>query len=174
MIPIIETTRLILRGMERRDFPAFAAIWREPEVVRFIGGKPFSEAESWGRFKSNAGSWVLDGHGQWGIFRKADGMLLGQVGFFRALRGLGADFDRAPEAGWVLCGKAQGQGYGPEAVAAAHDWFDAQIFGGESWGMIDVGHVVSLRLAARFGYQMVREAEFMGDAVTLLVRKRSV
>jgi RimJ/RimL family protein N-acetyltransferase len=174
MIPVIETERLILRGMGRQDFPAFAAIWTEPDVVRFIGGKPFSETESWGRFKGNAGSWVLDGHGQWGIFHKADGVLLGQVGFFMAKRGLGVDFDGAPEAGWVLSGIAQGQGYGPEAVAAAHRWFDAQSFGGISWVMIDVDHAVSLALAGRFGYERVREATFMGDNVMLLVRRRSV
>ena len=94
---MIETERLFLRGMVRRDFPAFMAIWREPEVVRFIGGKPFSEAESWGRFKGNAGSWVLGGHGQSGIFQKADGVLLWQLGFFTASHGLGADFNGAPE-----------------------------------------------------------------------------
>ena len=150
---MIETERLFLRGMVRRDFPAFTAIWREPEVVRFIGGKPFSEAESWGRFKGNAGSWVLGGHGQSGIFQKADGVLLWQLGFFTASHGLGADFNGAPEGSCVLCGKAQGQGYGPEAMMAAHDWFNAQIFGGGGWRMIDVGHGVTLRLAARFGYR---------------------
>ena len=174
MIPAIETERLILRGMERQDFAAFAAIWREPEVVRFIGGKLLSEAESWGRFKGNAGSWVLDGHGQWGIFRKSDCILLGQVGFFTALRGLSADFDGAPEAGWLLSGRARRQGYGPEALVAAQEWFDAQDFGRISWVMIDVDHAVSLALAGRFGYERVREATFMGDEVTLLVRRRCV
>jgi RimJ/RimL family protein N-acetyltransferase len=174
MIPVIETERLILRGMVRADFPAFATIWQEPDVVRFIGGKARSEADSWASFLRNAGSWVIEGYGQWGIFRKADGALIGNTGFFRAMRGLGDDFDRACEVGWVLSAAAQGQGHGPEAVAAAHDWFDAQSFGGESWAMIDVGHVVSLALAGRFGYERVRESMFMGEKVTLSVRKRSV
>lgn len=38
MIPVLETERLILRWMVRGEFGAFAAIWAEPEVVRFIGG----------------------------------------------------------------------------------------------------------------------------------------
>jgi RimJ/RimL family protein N-acetyltransferase len=173
MIPIIETERLILRGMVRADFPAFAEIWAEPEVVRFIGGKPHGEAESWGKFKGNAGSWVIDGFGQWGVFGKSNDRLLGQVGFFTGKRELGPDFDEAPEAGWVLSGSAQGQGFGFEALVAAHQWFDAQSFGGQSWAMIDDGHRISLRLAAKLGYLPQRKAEFMSDVVQLLTRNRA-
>lgn len=171
MIPVLETERLILRGMVRGDFAAFAAIWTEPEVVRFIGGKARTEAESWSSFLRNAGSWAMDGFGQWGIFRKADGILLGTTGFFRAMRGVGADFDATPEAGWVLSAQSHGKGYGPEAVEAAHAWFDRQPFGGSSGAMIDVGHAVSLRLAAWFGYKLLREAEFSGDKVLLFCAK---
>ncbi len=46
MVPEIKTERLILRAMVREDFTAFAAIWAEPNVVRYISGKAVSEAES--------------------------------------------------------------------------------------------------------------------------------
>jgi RimJ/RimL family protein N-acetyltransferase len=174
MIPMIETERLILREMVRGDFPAFAAIWAEPEVVRFIGGKPLSTTEAWAKFKRNAGGWVLEGQGQWGIFRKSDGVLLGFAGFFDAMRELGIDFDAVPEAGWTLSATVHRQGFGYEATVAAHEWFDAQAFGGVSVAMIDKGHVVSLGLAARLGYRMMREAEFSGDRVCLLERRRGV
>lgn len=137
----------MLRGMVRADLAAYAAMWREPEVIRFTGGKVRDDAESWASFLRNAGSWTVEGYGQWGIFRKADGLLLGHTGFFRALRGLSGDFDGACEAGWVLCALAHRQGFGPEAVAAAHGWFDAQNLGAQSWAMIDVDHAVSLKLA---------------------------
>jgi RimJ/RimL family protein N-acetyltransferase len=171
MIPVIETERLVLREMVRGDFPAFAAIWAEPEVVRFIGGKPLTQIEAWDKFRRNAGSWVLDGMGQWGIFRKSDGVLLGLTGFFDAMRGLGPDFDTAPEAGWILSAAVQGQGLGLEATMAAHGWFDAQAFGGASVAIVDEGHAVSLGLAARLGYRVMRVAEFRGDRVCLLQRR---
>lgn len=170
MVPGIETERLVLRGMVREDFPALAAIWQEPEVVRFIGGKPRPVSESWAVFLRIAGSWVIEGYGQWGIFRKADGVFLGQTGFFTAMRGLGADFDAAPEAGWVLTTAVHGQGLGREAVTAAHRWFDAQPFGGRSRAMIEVGHDASLAIARRLGYRVVRQAEDLGDPVLLLAR----
>ena len=52
------------------------------------------------------------------------------------MRGLGEDFDGVPEAGWVLTTDVHGQGLGREAVAAAHGWFDAQPFGGQSVAMM--------------------------------------
>lgn len=171
-IPELQTGRLVLRGMTKADFSAFAAIWQEPEVVRFIGGKPRSEAESWASFLRIAGSWAIEGFGQWAITRKADGGFLGQVGFFNAMRGIGADFDAAPEAGWVVSTAAHGQGYGLEAVTAAHDWFDAQRFGGRSHAMIEIGHAASFAVAERLGYLPLRETEDEGDRVMLMVRQR--
>lgn len=170
MVPVIETERLILRGMARGDFPALAAIWQEPGVVRFIGGKPRPLAESWAVFLRIAGSWAIEGFGQWGIFRRADNAFLGQAGFFTAMRGLGPDFDDAPEAGWVLTSSVHGQGFGREAVGATHRWFDAQPFGGRSRAMIEVGHAASLAVAHGLGYRELRQAEDMGDPVILLAR----
>lgn len=172
MIPVIETERLVLRGMVKADFSAFAAIWREPEVVRFIGNKPRPLAESWTVFLKVAGNWAIEGYGQWAITRREDGAFLGQTGFFTGMRGIGADFDAAPEAGWVLTASAQGRGYGREAVTAAHRWFDAQPFGGRSHAMIELGHAASFAIAESLGYVPMRETEDLGDRVMLLARER--
>jgi RimJ/RimL family protein N-acetyltransferase len=169
-IPVVETARLRLRPFRRGDFPAFAAIWQEPEVMRFIGKKPRPLAESWSTFLKIAGGWAMEGFGQWAIERKADGLLIGQTGFFTAMRGLGEDFDRSPESGWVLTTAAQGHGYGPEAVRASHDWFDAQPFAGRTVAMIELGHGASFRIAEQLGYRPIRNVEDAGDPVTLMER----
>ncbi len=169
MIPVVQTARLRLRPFRRDDFAAFAAIWQEPEVMRFIG-EPRTTAESWGAFLKIAGSWAIEGFGQWAIERKADDALLGQTGFFTALRGLGDDFDQSPESGWVLATAAQGQGYGREAVLAAHAWYDAQPFAGRTVAMIERGHGASFRIAEKLGYRTMREVEMQGDPVTLMER----
>ena len=171
MVPVIGTERLELRAMVRADFPAFAEIWREPEVVRYIGRKPRPDSESWAAFLRIAGSWAIEGFGQWAIVRKADGAFLGQAGFFTARRGIGEDFDAAPECGWILTAGAHGQGYAREAVGAAHRWFDAQSFGGRSHAMIEIGNAASFAVALRLGYRPMREAEDLGDRVMLLARE---
>ncbi len=170
MIPDIRTERLILRGFGRADFPAYAALWQEPEVVRFTGGEARTLSDSWGRFLKIAGNWAIMGFGQWAITRREDGALIGQTGFFDALRGIGGDFDAAPEAGWVMTAGAHGKGYGREAVGAAHDWFDAQGFGGVSHAMIDLGNEVSFRLADRLGYVGMRECDYGESRVMLMCR----
>ncbi|MGB3314419.1 MAG: GNAT family N-acetyltransferase [Albidovulum sp.] len=167
---MIETERLILRGMVKADFPVFAAIWQEPDVVRFIGNKPRPLAESWNVFLKVAGNWAIEGFGQWAITRRADGAFLGQTGFFTGMRGIGDDFDAAPEAGWVLTASAHGRGYGREAVTAAHRWFDVQPFGGVSHAMIEDGHDASFAIARALGYQVMRESVDLGDKVMLLRR----
>ena len=47
MIPTLETPRLRLRAYRREDFDAYAALWAEPAVVRFIGGTPLSREAAW-------------------------------------------------------------------------------------------------------------------------------
>ena len=41
--PRIDTERLVLRAFTRADFGAYAAVWADPDVVRYISGKPSSE-----------------------------------------------------------------------------------------------------------------------------------
>lgn len=170
--PEIVTDRLVLRVMTLDDFERYAEIWRQPEVVKYIGSVPRSREESWASFMRNAGCWSLMGYGQWGAWMRDSGQLVGQVGFMASMRGVGEDFDAAPECGWVLSKEAQGRGLGLEAVTAAHRWFDAQSFGGTSHAMIEKGHRNSLKVARAVGYVEMRETQFAGDPVILLERVR--
>jgi RimJ/RimL family protein N-acetyltransferase len=61
MVPVIETERLVLRGFERADFPAYAALWQAPEVVRFISKAPRPVGECWAIFLKIAGSSAMGG-----------------------------------------------------------------------------------------------------------------
>ena len=48
-VPVIDTTRLRLRGHRPADFADSLALWGDPIVTRFIGGKPLSEEDVWAR-----------------------------------------------------------------------------------------------------------------------------
>ena len=56
-IPLLETPRLRLRPMEYTDFDAYAAMWTETEVVRFMGGLPLTREAAWSRFLRQKGVW---------------------------------------------------------------------------------------------------------------------
>lgn len=170
MIPTLTTDRLILRPMRRDDFPDFAALWTMPEMSAHSLAGPQDETASWRAFLTNAGSWAMDGIGQWAICWRHTGAFIGQVGFFDACRGLGADFDGIPECGWAVAPTAQGQGVATEACLAAHAWMDGQA-ARQTVALIAAGHVVSERLAARLGYRQFRVMTLDGVVMGLSRRK---
>lgn len=169
-IPELVTPRLILRGMGAGEFPAFAALWSDPEVTARIGVPARGEADSWAAFLRNAGSWALLGYGQWAICDRSAGTFLGHAGIFRAMRGHGEDFDSVAEAGWVLARAAQGRGIGTEAVRAMLAWIDASDHAGPLVAQIDRGNAASLALAARMGFLRMRDVTGGERGLALLRR----
>ena len=152
MIPVLASDRLILRGFTWADFPAFAAMWDDPDLAPFIPFAPVAADVSWGRFNMNSYRWVRDGFGNWAVVGR-DGAFLGTTGFFRnPTAGLGAEYDAAIQSGWVFARAARGRGLATEAVALAHAWMDAQPFGGATVCGMDAAHKGSIRVAEKVGY----------------------
>ncbi len=56
-------------------------MWADPEVTRYIGGKPLTEEESWARLLRYVGHWSLLGFGYWVVEEKTTGNFIGEVGF---------------------------------------------------------------------------------------------
>ena len=125
--PRIETERLTLRAHTPDDLPVCARMWSDADVVRFIGGRPFSREEVWARLLRYAGMWAVMGHGFWAIEEKASSQLIGEVGIMEARRDIEPSFEGEPEVGWALMPAAHGKGYAAEAVGAALGWGDKHI-----------------------------------------------
>ncbi|MBV9693527.1 MAG: GNAT family N-acetyltransferase, partial [Alphaproteobacteria bacterium] len=125
-IPILETERLILRGHMLEDFPAYAQMWADPQVTRFIGGSPLSEEEAWAKFLRVAGHWALLGYGFWSIVEKASGTRIGEAGVLGMKRDMEPSFHDVPELGWGLLPSAQGQGFAGEAMRAILSWAETR------------------------------------------------
>lgn len=168
-IPNINTARLTLRAMRPEDFDRFAEIWAMPDVVRNVGGKPWSRGRAWESFLRNAGHWQMAGFGQWAVIEQRTRQMIGQTGFFFGARALGEDFDPYPEAGWILVPEVQGRGLGQEAAQAAHDWFD-RVIPGPLVVRVSPDNTPSLKLAADLGYDAMREASYDGESAVLLRR----
>ena len=69
----------------------------------------------------------LFGFGNLLAFDRATGDLVGEAGFNYFERGIGPDFDSAPEAMWTIAKSHQGKGLATEAMQAIVAWFDATI-----------------------------------------------
>ncbi|MFD2031163.1 GNAT family N-acetyltransferase [Ancylobacter dichloromethanicus] len=59
-----------MRPHRAEDFEAYAAMWAEPAVVRFIGGVPFTREAAWSRLLRHPGLWTFLGFGSFAV-RKA-------------------------------------------------------------------------------------------------------
>ena len=101
-IPVLETPRLVLRGHALADFADSARMWADPQVTRFIGGRPSTEEEAWARFLRYPGHWALLGYGYWVVVEKATGGFVGEVGLADFRREMTPSFAGEPEAGWAL------------------------------------------------------------------------
>lgn len=168
--PVLRTERLELRAHRREDFEALAALWADPEVTRFIGGKPASAQDSWFRLMRYMGLWPLLGFGYWAVCEAETGAYLGDVGFADFKRGLGPSFDGVPEGGWSLAAAAKGKGYATEAMRAAQGWLDAAQARPRCVCMIEPANTASVRVALKLGYRRLGEATYGASPVLMYER----
>lgn len=152
--PILETERLILRGHVAADLDDCVAMWSDPQVVRYIGGKAATREEVWARLLRYVGHWTLAGYGFWQARERGSDRFVGEVGLADFQRGLDPAFAQAHECGWVLAPWAHGKGYATEAMTAVLAWADASpVVGPRTMCLIDEGNAASARVAEKLGYR---------------------
>jgi len=170
-IPTLETERLKLRGHRLDDFPHCAAMWADPNVTRYIGGKPLTEEEAWTKFLRYAGHWLLLGFGYWVAEEKATGNFAGELGFADYKRDLEPSLKGVPEIGWVLASHAHGKGYATEAVRAIVAWGDAHFLSARTACIIAPENLASIRVAVKCGYRQLQLATYKGKPTMMYVRE---
>jgi RimJ/RimL family protein N-acetyltransferase len=167
---LIETERLVMRPPALSDFEDLYGMWSDSEVVRHITGSALTREDVWARLLRSMGHWAALGFGHWTVTDKRSGEFVGQVGFVQYMRGLGEDFDRAPEIGWTLAKRAQRLGYASEAVTAALRWAGARWPEAETVCIISPDNTASLKLANKFEYRADREVMYKDKGVLVLRR----
>jgi RimJ/RimL family protein N-acetyltransferase len=169
MVPVLETERLRLRLHELRDFDASAAMWGDADVARFIGGKPSTREESWGRFLRYIGHWHALGHGFWLIEEKETGAFVGEGGIGSFKREIEPRLD-APEAGWALATCMHGKGYANEAMQAALAWAEPHFGRTDFVCIIAPENQPSLHLAEKLGFREYGRGLYKGETSVMLRR----
>ncbi len=170
MTPVIETARLRLRAHRLEDFEDSFAMWSDPVVTRFIGGKPSTEQQAWSRLLGYAGHWVLMGFGYWAVEEKATGRFAGELGFANFKRDIAASMRDVPELGWALASPFHGQGYATEAVRAAVGWGDVRFESARTVCLIDPANLASIRVAEKCGYAVFERTLFNERPTLFLAR----
>ncbi|MBI1250668.1 MAG: GNAT family N-acetyltransferase [Alphaproteobacteria bacterium] len=170
--PRLETPRLILRAHQPNDLDACAAMWADAGVARAIGAAPSTRAQTWRRMLSYVGLWRMCGHGYWAVEDRETGLFLGDIGLADFKRGLGPDFDGAPEMGWALAPAAHGRGVATEAGKACLAWVGAQPAMRRTVCLIATNNRASLGVAAKLGFQRFAATTIDDEPALLFERTR--
>lgn len=157
----LETERLTLRMWREDDFEEYARICSDPEVMRFLGGKPFSRLETWRHMAFLVGHWQLRGYGHWAVEEKASGRLIGRMGFLNPEGWPGF------EVGWTLARERWGRGYASEGARRMLDYAFTEMDRDHVISLIHPENRASIKVAERMGEKVEGETELMG--VPLLI-----
>jgi RimJ/RimL family protein N-acetyltransferase len=169
---MIETERLVLSRPQIADFEPVAAMWADPAVTQFITPQPLERRQCWINLLYHAGHWDLLGYGGWSVREKATGEFVGQVGFQKFVRGIDAEREHLPEAGWVLRPSMQGRGYAFEATKAMIAWADTTFPADTTMAIVNDMNAASLKLAAKLGYRERTKLVHSGVPITVFERVR--
>lgn len=115
----IETDRLRLRMFRDSDVDNLAALFADPEVMRYVGnGEPVDRAEAEKALASIIAHWERHGFGRWAIEDKETGEFVGYGGL-RSLFG-------TPEIVYHFATRHWGKGFATEMARASLRWGFAQ------------------------------------------------
>lgn len=167
-VPAIDSERLTLRGYRKEDFSEIAATWANPDVTKFIGGKPLTEEEVWSKFLRQVGHWSIMGFGYWVVREKGTDRYVGEVGFSDFKRDMEPSIAGIPEHGWVLNPWCHGKGFATEAVKATLAWAKEHLTKEpRRVCIIDDGNVASIGVAEKCGYREKVCTTYKGSPIIL-------
>lgn len=144
--PVLETERLILRMWKESDLDAYARIFADEKVMRFLSGETLGLRKTWRHMAFLIGHWALRGFGHWAVEEKASGEFIGRIGYLHP-----PDYPGF-ELGWTIASPHWGKGYATEGARAAMD------IAFSDWGY---EHIISL--IAPHNHASKRVAEKLGE-----------
>jgi len=161
----LETERLVLRLPRADDADAFYPQWQDPEAVEYVGGvKTRDEMET--MVARLIRHWEWYSIGDFTVERRADGEVIGRVGFqlwdprdWRNGKRTRLEGDAERELGWKLGREYWGGGYATEAALACRDWALVELGLTRVISLIALENTASIRVAEKIGESFEREVE---------------
>ena len=77
---MLHTARLGLVPLGAEHFEPLAAMYGDPEVIRFLEPAPLDRGEAWRRLAMHVGHWALGGYGNFACIEKTSGAFVGRCG----------------------------------------------------------------------------------------------
>jgi RimJ/RimL family protein N-acetyltransferase len=151
----LTTERLLLRGWRQEDAEPFARINADPNVARYLRGRPETREETEALMTSIGKHWAKWNYGLWAVERRSDARFLGFVGF-----GHHRWYPDEVEIGWRLDPASWGRGLATEGALAALGHGLGNLGFRRIISVIHRDNFASKRVAEKIGLRFWQEAEF--------------
>lgn len=157
----IESERLILRMIREEDFEEYATLCANPDVMRFVHGRPFTRVEAWRHMSMLVGHWHFRGYGYFAAEEKESGRFIGRIGF--------TDFPDWPgfELGWTIAPEFQGRGFATEGARRLLQYAFNELDRPHVISLIHRDNTPSIRVAERLGEKVEGATEVLGIPVLI-------
>ncbi|MCW2486329.1 GNAT family N-acetyltransferase [Candidatus Symbiopectobacterium sp. NZEC127] len=147
---MIETERLILRQWRDEDYPIFAQLNADPEVMRYfpeLMSREESDAQA-GRISRHIAN---KGWGFWAVELKSSGEFIGFIGLHKQQEESGIPHAPLIEAGWRLQAQHWGNGYATEGAKRAIRYAFEQLDAPAVYAYTPLQHRASQRVMIKAG-----------------------
>lgn len=154
----LETTRLLFRDHEPSDLEPFCAMEADPEVRRFVGGRPRSRAEAEQKFNSVYLPPIPNRMGLWATALKPSGLYIGYCGVYPHFSEAGV----IPCEGTLAFYLARAnwrQGLATDAGTAFVAFAFAELHLTRLVATVQVGNDASVRVLEKLGFSWQRREE---------------
>jgi ribosomal-protein-alanine N-acetyltransferase len=147
--PALETARLLLRELNAGDGQALFAVFADDEVTRFYNVDTMDDVAPAQTIIARMRSRYTERVGiRWAIVDKADGRLIGTIGF----NAIDASDHRAV-VGYELARRAWGRGFATEALSRVVQYGHAKIGLNRIEAAVMKGNEASVRVLRKVGFE---------------------
>lgn len=151
-MPVLETSRLLLREFVSEDADALSLVLSDPETMRYYPAPlDRTEVEAW--IERNRRRYANDGHGLWAMILKSSGEMIGDCGI--TMQEVEGVFYR--EIGYHVRRDLWGQGLAAEAARACRDYGFDHLHADQLISIIRPDNLPSRRVAEKNGMTLWKE-----------------
>ena len=152
---VLETERLLFRDHTLEDLDPFCALEADPEVRRFVGGRPRTREEAERRFRDRFLRSVPDRLSLWATLFKPEERYIGYCGVYPHFGEAGA-IPGEGALGFTLARAYWGRGLATEAARAFVDFGLHELRLRRIVASVEVGNAASVRVIEKLGFTLWR------------------